>query len=317
MISKIAVLLVVVFGLAAPARGQPQESRTEQGLGAVRPHPAEVDLPDDGVKVRMESQLHLPVVEVMIGEDGPYRFGIDTGASGQLSVSTDLALDLALNAIDEITVSDGTGRNMATRAVYEVPSLWIGDSEFVDLQSISGDYNRGSLGSEPIDGILGIGLFNGLTFTLDYPGQEVRISRQALPEPDGEEIFAMDAEEAVPTIEWTLGGKTVRAHVDARNMGAIMVPQSLADKLPLDGEPAKVGEARTQFNVIPILAATLREDLKLGRHVIATPRITFTELYQAANIGSRVMEQFEVTIDQKNNRIQFHRETEEPIQLRR
>ena len=76
-------------------------------------------------------------------------------------------------------------------------------------------------------------------------------------------------------------------------------------------------EARTQFNTIPIEAAALTTDVALGRHVIAAPTITFADIFRSANIGSRVMEHFTVTIDMKNNRIRFHREGDEPITLPR
>jgi hypothetical protein len=315
---RFSALLCALAGLAWAAQAQEYSDPTGQGdLPPQRPEPADVDLPDGGVTVVMERQLHLPVVQVWIGEDGPYRFGIDTGTSCQLSVSPQLVEDLALAVVDEITVSDGTGQNASRRKVYEVPSLRIGEAEFFELRSISGNYNRGALATEPIEGILGIGLFHGLTLTLDYPGSKVRIGSEPLPKPDGKEILAIYPDELVPTIDWELCGQIVRAHIDARNMGSITVPQDLVENLPLAGKPVKVGEARTQFNTIPIQAAKLKEDLKLGHHVIATPTLTFISLFQNANLGSRVMEQFEVTIDLNNQRIRFRRQGTDSIQLRK
>ena len=281
-----------------------------------RPAPAEalqVDLPDEGVVVPMLHQLHLPALEVMINGEGPFKMGFDSGASGYISFNQDVVDRLGLEKVDTITASDGAGRNAREVDVYGVATLQIGDAVFHDLDGHVGAYNRGPLAQNPIDGIIGIGLFSGLTLTLDYPNETISVSREALGAPDGATILALHNNEPVPTIDLTIGANTIRAHLDARNMGGLNAPSSIIENHTLLGEPVNIGVARTQFNEIPIQAAQFGGDVALGRYTLHQPAIVFADVFRTANVGSRIMQEFEVTFDMANFRVRFLRHGDEPI----
>lgn len=277
--------------------------------------PLRIDLPEGGVSVPMLRQLHLPALEVMINGEGPFKFGFDSGASGYISFNQDVVDRLGLVVVDEVTVSDGTGQNARTTGMYGVDTVEIGGAVFHDMSGHVGSYNRGALAQDPIDGIIGIGLFAGATLTLDYPNDLIRVSHEALPAPDGQTVLALHPEELVPTIDLALGAQTIRAHLDARNMGGLNAPASIVKDLPLHGEPVEIGMARTQFNEIPISAAQYDGDVHIGKYTLHQPAIVFADLFRSANIGSRVMGEFTVTFDMANHRVQFAREADGPIEL--
>jgi hypothetical protein len=73
-----------------------------------------------------------------------------------------------------------------------------------------------------------------------------------------------------------------------------------------------VGMARTPQGEAEVRSAVLDGVLKLGKHEWAKPRIDFADLgpmldFDAGNIGSRLLKDFAVTVDQKNHRVRFQR----------
>jgi hypothetical protein len=280
------------------------------------PMPAlESEIPEGGVAVPMLRQLHLPALEVMINDQGPFKFGFDTGASGYISFNQDVADQLGLEQTDTVTASDGTGQNMREVSVYGTDTIKIGSAVFHGADGHIGSYNRGPLAQDPIDGIIGIGLFTGLTLTMDYLNEELRISQEPLSEPNGKDILALDPKAPVPSLQMQFGNESVLTHIDSRNMGWLIAPASVQEHLNLIGEPVQIGMARTQFNEIPIEACQVDGNVSIGAVAIERPWITFAEIFRSANIGSRLLEQFEMTYDMANHRVRFHRDDDGPIEI--
>ncbi|HVP14493.1 MAG TPA: hypothetical protein VMS88_03050, partial [Terriglobales bacterium] len=160
---------------------------------------------------------------------------------------------------------------------------------------------------EPIDGILGFGLFADCLLTLDYPANRVVIARGELPVADGREILDFTQEHGIPQVRLEVTGIEVAADVDAGSMAGFSLPESLASKLPLRAAPRVVGRARTVTNSFEIKAAQLNGEVRLGAHRFADPTLDFQPLFPVANIGARVLGDFRVTFDQKHRRMRLER----------
>ena len=187
----------------------------------------------------------------------------------------------------------------------QMESIDVGGVTFFGVPAPSRDYNDGK--HEPIDGILGFGLFADLLLTLDYPRKVVRIERGALPAADGAEILDYSGERGVPAIDITVGGVAARARLDSGNMIGMIVPAAMAEKLELESKPVSAGRAKTVTSDVEITRATLAGSVRIGRHELQRPELTFVGLSDVANVGSPVMASFAVTFDQKNHRVRFRR----------
>ena len=104
----------------------------------------------------------------------------------------------------------------------------------------------------------------------------------------------------------------VKAHLDTGSPALVTLLNKFQKKLPLSGEPRLVGIARTPQGEAEVQSAVLEGVVKLGKHEWAKPRIDFADLgpmlqFDAGNIGSRLLKDFAVTIDQKNHRVRFRR----------
>ena len=68
------------------------------------------------------------------------------------------------------------------------------------------------------DGILGFPAFKNVLLTLDYPAEEVRISRGRLPRPDGRKIFAYRGFRR-PHLDTEVGGQRMKILLDSGSTG--------------------------------------------------------------------------------------------------
>lgn len=268
--------------------------------------PERTSVPGSGVDVEMLRSGHLPAVRVMVNGQGPFLFGLDTGAAGTLRIDSAGVAKLGLEKIGQVRGGDPSGRNSRLMDLVRVGSLEIGAARFEGLQAAVRDYNERRIG-EPIDGILGFALFQECLLTLDYPGNRLRIERGELPPADGREVLAFTSPRGVPSVRIQVDSLALDADVDAGSPAGFSLPVALAAKLPLAAPPRTVGRARTVSNEFEIQAAELDGTARLGGHEFSRPTLDFQPVFPMANVGSRVLREFRVTFDQKHGRMRLVR----------
>jgi CubicO group peptidase (beta-lactamase class C family) len=279
---------------------------TPAGAGLDRPssRPGATYLPDGGVRVPMEWTGHVASVSVMINGQGPFRFGIDTGAAGCARIDADLARRLGLAQIGETMVGDPSGKNMRRATVVQIDSLGIGGARFTAVPATSGDM-AGRVMGDRVDGILGFGLFADCLWTLDYPALRMTLAQGGLE--DGSDVVPFRDERGIPSVTLRVAGIDVDADVDAGAMGGISLPDALASRLPLREPPRVVGHARTVSNEFDIKAAHLDGDVALGEITFTKPTVEFQPIFPVANVGARILRDFVLTFDQRTHRLRLAR----------
>lgn len=211
---------------------------------------------------------------------------------------------LSLPVIDEITAGDPSGRNRRSLKITEAGTLAVGGVTFNKVRLAVRELPKLANGAQ-IEGVLGIGLFQDHLLTLDYPARRVRIEKGELPA-DGKETVAFETPFGIPQIRLSIGDLEVETQIDSGNMkSGLTLPASYIGKVPLESEPKVVGKAQTGFNEFEIQQAPLKGAVKLGSQTVAWPHVDFVELFPHANIGHAFLSRFVVTVDQKNQRIQF------------
>ncbi len=261
------------------------------------------------VSVPMDNWGGRPVVEARINGKGPFKLLIDTGTSFPVVLDDILVGKLKLPATG-ITRPRGEAGDLD---IVDVGTMTIGDAEFSSIQGIrSTGVGCASMTGEGIQGILGLPLFKGCLLTLDFPERRVSFESGELPRPDGETIeYSADEEHDYGvTVTLSVAGVPAKAHLDTGSPALVTMLNKLQKKLPLKGKPRVVGMARTPQGEAEVRSAVLDGVLKLGKHKWAKPRIDFADLgpmldYDVGNIGSRLLKDFAVTVDQKNHRVRF------------
>jgi predicted aspartyl protease len=245
---------------------------------------------------------HIPVLDVKINGQGPFRLGLDTGHSGMLTLSREIATQLKLEKVGEVRASDPSGQNAQTRDLVGVASLEIGGARFENVESTVSD---GPRPDRTAVGIMGYALFQDLLLTLDYPKNELRLERGALPEADGKQVLTLSKGRGVPAFELMIGGRKVMTDIDAGSPALLTVPLAVAKELPLVGEMEVVGQGRTISGPFEILAAEVKGDVTIGPRTLHDPRIDIVERFPTANIGYRFLRDYAVTFDARNGRVAF------------
>jgi CubicO group peptidase (beta-lactamase class C family) len=244
---------------------------------------------------------HLVTVEAKLNGKGPYRFVVDSGAGGQMRVSPAVAKALDLEEVGEALSGDPSGKNMVRRPVVRVEDVQIGSARMAGVMAAVAD--RPGPGEQP-DGVIGLSLFSGLTVTIDYPKEQLRVSREPLPAA-GEHVVPFRTEHGIPQIDVEPAGVKMTADVDTGSPALLSTPPSAG--LPFSGEPRVVGKGRTVGNEFDIKAAELNGDLRVAGWTQARPMVDIVDLFPRGNIGARFLRQYAVTFDLANKRLQLMR----------
>jgi hypothetical protein len=300
-----AVAPLAALGSGSPSRPAPTPGKADDD----EPLPVgAVTLAEDEAVVPMESWGGRPVVRIRINGEGPYPFILDTGASGSLLLDS-LARRLGLPVTREVDVmSPGSSAPLKT-SVVTIGEIRLGAATLRGSAMAAMDL-EGMLGGPgaPV-GVLSAAGFPGHLVTLDYPGRLVRLRAGSLPPADGRSVFAYEALDglpSLPTVPVRLGDVDVVAHLDTGAPFALLLPESYLDRVPLGGAAAEIESSATVDQTFRVLAGTLEGSLHLGDYRWESPVIHFGGLPRA-NVGARILSEFEVTLDATNQRIRLTR----------
>jgi hypothetical protein len=257
------------------------------------------------IPLRMESGM--PVIELMVNGQGPFLFGLDTGAQGGPRIDTSIVEKLQLKSTGQVQATDGSGRSPQTVETVKLDSVAIGSLRFTDVAAFSRNY-KNSPRPMKLDGILGLSLFSEYLVTVDFPRKVLRFERGELPKADGAEILDYKSEGGVPLVELNVGSAKINAHLDSGNsIGAFVLPTAFAEKLTRASEPVVVGRARSASGEMEIKQFQTKEMVRLGRHEFPDATITYPALSDVANVGAKTLSQFAVTFDQQHQRVRLTR----------
>jgi len=300
-----AALAAALFALTATAALARQDQRARDPADAY----ATTSLAADRFTAPFAHEgPHIHIDGVMINGKGPYRFLLDTGASGGGRIDSAVAEALGLEISGEVIASDGSERQGPTMKLYRLDSLSVGPLSFTGIDVASRDYNANRpphLGR--IDGVLGFHLFREYLLTLDYPARTVTVSKGALPAADGRTILEVSNQDTLTGIDIDLAGTPLNAVIDTGNMGHLTVPGSMESELRLTAAPTVVGQARTVSGPFEIKSATLDGTVRIGALEFPNPEITFAGPVRRVNLGARFLAPLVLTFDQRNARLRIER----------
>jgi predicted aspartyl protease len=110
----------------------------------------------------------LILVQVMVNDQGPFQFALDTGASRTM-LSSELAGKLAIETIEDSPITGGGGQIKILAG--KVSSLSVGEAIVRDHAIGVGEFLAmlGQAAGAKLDGIVGYNFLNQFRVTIDYP----------------------------------------------------------------------------------------------------------------------------------------------------
>jgi hypothetical protein len=245
----------------------------------------------------------MPAVSVKIAGQGPFTLGVDTGAFEYLNITQAVAKAAGLVRIGSALSEDPSGKNPISVARYRVSELTFAGVTFLNVDAQEMPQFGGP--GETLDGVIGMSLFDALTLTLDFKGRQIRLSREGLPPPDGDTIFAYDAGPYIQ-LPLQIGAVTMPTHLDTGQANApLMVPEDLIARIATHGAPTKVGTARTVTQAMDVFSVALDAPVHLGAVTFPVTKVVYPTVVPLANLGSAALQAMTVTIDRPARRIRF------------
>ncbi|PYS29845.1 MAG: hypothetical protein DMG11_07415 [Acidobacteria bacterium] len=135
---------------------------------------ASVDAPQNPAPIPLRKSLNLVFARVMINGRGPYEFAVDTGAS-QIVLSEKLAGDLGLTPVTSTIMHGVGGGGKIDTKLYSVKEMTIGD---VKIKNVPVGTFNDPLVTQLADGIFSTAVLSDFILTVNYPGNQLEISRK-------------------------------------------------------------------------------------------------------------------------------------------
>lgn len=231
-------------------------------------------------------------------EDRTLWFVHDTGASNSF--------------VDPDAIERVSGRNVRNVNRINITGASSGDVSInrMPARVRELDHLANALG-RPVDGIMGVRVFDDFLMTLDYAQGGIYLERGELPLTDNNTIFSTRGRDRRPWLRVRLPDGNRRLLIDS-GAGRSFINISDLDDVPLMSDPVWVGSAFRLNRIERRMGGRVDGDLAFGDVVFENPLIQNT--VQSEIIGGELMRHFNWTFDQRNNRVRITRiEGEGPI----
>jgi len=253
------------------------------GQGAIAeeqlPNSGEFIFDGDAIVLPLVQQEGQPMVVVDFGDGEKYKFIVDTGASVNV-LDSRIAEEQGYEVIGEIEIGAPGGpqipANIVTVPIARIGGASIKEAEFV-VMDVDG-FSRGMT-----QGVIGMGLFRDYLLTFDQSGGRI-------------------------TVAVDVAGTQVASHIDTGAMGSFMMPGDMTGSLPLQAAPTAGPKARLVGGERDIKMAQLDGAIQFAGFRYENPKIAFMNPSPGyGNIGSRVLGELVMSVDQKNHLIAFRK----------
>jgi predicted aspartyl protease len=287
---------VVLLCLAsAPASGS-------AGADAVRPDAgacAIADAPrgDFAMRVPFETVDGRIYVQATVDGHGPFRFAVDTGASGVGRADSSLvaALGLPLGRVE----GNSDGVNAAQVDTTTFASLDVGGLVRNDVVVPTRDY-RGRMAPEAaFSGIVAREFFADGLLVIDYPRKLLSFSRKRSLAPGQGGALGYERPFRIPV---AIGNVRAEGNLDTGADVAFVLPRALFDRV--GGTPLEAaGRGQLANTRVETQRSTVAGPFRIGQAVLRDVEVRVSDRYPELLVGAQALQQSVVLIDQRSKAV--------------
>ena len=259
-------------------------------LAAAAPGHFAVRMPFDVVDGRI-------YVQARVNDRGPFRFAIDTGASGLGRADATLVSALRLKTQGRAETSDGV--QAAQVDTVHLDSLELGGLSRKGLDVITRDYSGRMPAGAAFHGIVGREFFADGLLILDYPRKTLSFSRTLSLPAAGAHILGYERAFRVPV---SIGAVQAEGNLDTGANVSFVMPQALYDqvgKAPL----AEAGQGTLTNTRIDTRRAVVPGPFRIGAASIGDVEVRVSERFPELLVGAHVLQRYTLMIDQRSRNI--------------
>jgi hypothetical protein len=290
-----ALVLATILVAAGPAC-LAEEHATELG---------QLEFAGESLTLPMAQQGGHPKVIMDLDDGDEHIFIVDTGASVNV-IDAAIAESLGFEIVGEMQIGAPGGPQIPGNIV-RAPLARVGEATIKDANFVTMDLARFSGGTT--QGVSGLGLFRDYLLTYDYGRNEIRVSRnRLLPGEPG--VMPYSDHDGHIQVDMDVAGVTVATHVDTGSMVGFTLPIEIKESLPLKPAGQGAAKARLVGGDRDVQMGQLDGDIQFAGSRYENPVVGFMDPSPGSgNVGSRVLGDFVVSIDQKNHLIRFEKST--------
>jgi hypothetical protein len=266
--------------------------------------PPRVELASPVVRLPMGSFGHRPVVEATLDGKGPYRFILDTGASGCV-LAAPFADRAGLTVLAAAKVKSPESPTPVDGKLVRIERVAIGGITLTGLNAVAMDLSRVFPGPGDPVGVLSAALFPGYLLTFDYPAGTIALRAGELPAANGEDLFEFNPSRRLPSLSASFAGTAIDLDLDTGSATGFTVPSDYAARLPLSGGLVEGKPDKRVDRILTVQEGRLQGAARIGRFAFESPTIRFVAGTAQGLVGWDVLKRFAVTFDSKNHRLRL------------
>jgi hypothetical protein len=253
------------------------------------------------IVIPMDLTLNRPVIEIFINQSGPYQFIFDTGASGHV-IDQDLASRLDLKETGKVEIGAPGSDQTSSAPQVVVPEMKVSGQSFIEISMVAMPLRN----MIPVDGIISFKAFSDFLIDINYPNKKIILTQGELSK-DQENVIDLVPDCQILTVPIKTDVGTWNAHLDTGAPFSFSFPYAFKDQLKFKAPPVPMdAQSRTIGGTHQIWKAELDDRIKLADIIFDSPDIILSDRNnEYANIGYPILKDLIVTIDLKNELIQF------------
>lgn len=232
-------------------------------------------------------------VDATVNGRGPFRFAVDTGASGLGRADSSLVAALGLAIAQPVLNSDG----VATAAIdtTTLASLDIGGLVRRDLVVPTRDYNGTAAPAAALSGIVAREFFADGLLVIDYPARTLKFSRRLALRPADAGAMRYERPFRIPV---SIGDVRTEGNLDTGANVAFVLPRSLFDQVG-GTPPEAAGAGRLANTRIETGRSTVAGPFRIGDATLENVEVRVSERYPELLVGAHALQRSVILIDQR------------------
>lgn len=287
--SRLTVPLLMA-ALAATACAHTPAERFDACTLDIPKHDALVRVPFDTVDGRI-------YVMARVNGRGPFRFAVDTGASGLGRADASLVSALGLPVSGETTTSDGVRTAQVDTA--RIDMLELGGLARSGLDVITRDYNSRNAPDARFSGIIAREFFADGLLVIDYPARTLTFSRtHALP-PAGKNVLRYERAFRIPV---SIGAVQTLGQLDTGANVAFVLPHTLYQQVAT-GALKDAGPGQLTNGAIETGRAVVQGPFRVGTVSLSDVDVRVSARFPELLVGAHALQKAVVLIDQRSKRV--------------
>lgn len=236
-------------------------------------------------------------VEAEVNRRGPYKFALDTGASGL--GRADASLVAALNLTIQTPALNSDGVTTVEADTVHIGSLSVGGLSRRSFDVITRDYNSKMSKAAAFAGIIARDFFADGLLVIDYPRKTLSFSRKLAVSSQHASVLTYERAFRVPV---SIGGVLSMGNLDTGANVAFVFPQSLFYQVR--GTPLQqAGTGQLANSQIDTQRSTIYGPITIGGVSLSSVEVRVSETYPELLIGAHALQHFAVLIDQRSRTV--------------